>query len=458
MIAQRHSRWIVTSFSILLLLSSSSSFAVGYGIYDARTQGLGGTSVAMANTNNAYFYNPSILAFHYEDEDHTRDGRVTPVAILEYSEATKSAYELVDKDVDTKFDNAVAAYNALPTTQRAADALVFSSELEDLAEKIQDQDLNIDSYVGFGVSEVGELGGGSFFIGSRIIGGGTTDIPESDRELFDQYNEVLEYFASDGQSGVFYPELVQLGCPDALDQRFPVDGDGNRLLDPLTNSPLINENCDLNEPSDEFTSSAQFRGALITEVGVSSAKLWQWRNFLIAGGFTPKVMMLKTFDEDRRVSDDDFNVDTTLETELFFNLDLGVSIQYAERYRLGLAVKDVLQKSFKTELENTIELTPRSRLGFSYMHDYFIVGADIDLEKIESFSENLARQDFSLGVEVPFYNIVAVRAGYRVDTKGNFKNKFNLGLGFSWRRFSIDAAYSSGDKESSYALQGGFAF
>ncbi|HSC66892.1 MAG TPA: conjugal transfer protein TraF, partial [Cellvibrio sp.] len=112
-----------------MALLSMPGLAISYGVYDSRALAMGGAATAVGNHAQAAFYNPALLAFHEEEEEAGRDGRVyLPSIIVQVSEATESAVDAADDELDVQLSAAVDAFNSAPTTTSAG--LVADSATE----------------------------------------------------------------------------------------------------------------------------------------------------------------------------------------------------------------------------------------------------------------------------------------------------------------------------------------
>ena len=153
----------------------------------------------------------------------------------------------------------------------------------------------------------------------------------------------------------------------------------------------------------------------------------------------------ESHDEYDNETKDEFDSSDEEESELYFNLDLGVAATVADAFRVGLAVKDLRRKTLVTAEGREVTLEPRSRLGLAYFDESWRAGLDIDLAKTANLRRNGSRQDIAMGVEYSVLSNVHLRAGYRHDLEKSVDNQLTFGCGWRPGRFALDLAYSGGD-------------
>ncbi len=423
--------------------------AISYGVYDSRALAMGGSATAIGSYAQAAFYNPALLAFHDQEEEAGRDGRVyLPSILVQVSEATEAAVDAIDDELDTRLSGAINGFNATPTSQSAGQVAASAQDLSDALDDIANQDLNIDSFIGFAVSEPSNREGGAFYLGTRLIGGGLANVTDADSALLDDYIDSMNQVAA----GV---------DPAAVAAQYP---------------QLINANGQLIDPTSTLTSNADISALAISEWGMAMAKQFEWRDYAIAVGITPKLMRVDAFRDTADFNDsldsaeegiDEFS--DTQATHITLNADFGVAATIKEHYRVSLTLKDAFEKSFTTTQEPdpvtgepapdlSVTLSSRSRLGIGYVNDNFSVGLDYDLGEAKPMANEAGTQELSLGAEYVLFNSLALRAGYRNDQTGLRDNLISGGIGYQWKRFVVDIAYASGGDYRGGGLQLGWTF
>lgn len=430
----------------LLALSAVPASAVSYGIFDARGLAMGGTAVAAGNTSQAQFYNPALLSFHDKDEDDSRDGRISfPNIVVQLSDTVEQTLDAADDELDEQLRTAVNNFNGLRTAENAGAVAGVSRDLRDLLDQLGNQDLSVDAFVGFSVSEPSKREGGAFYVGVRALGGGRADISEADRNLLDQYIQAMEAVAAGGDIGSIDPALL--------------DETGN-----------------LRDPVDELTSSGDVSALTIAEWGVSLAKEFEVDGHDISFGITPKLQRVDAYRETLDISSGITGTDDgtrrfsdSKKTHITVNADVGIAALIEDHYRLSVAVKDVIAKEFSTAPRidpdtgevlpaQIVQLKPRARLGFAYVTDVLTIGVDFDLRESTPLANEAPSKDLSLGIEYIAFDRLALRAGYRED-QTNFRSSVtSAGIGYQWKRAVLELGYAASSDYEAGSLQFGWAF
>jgi hypothetical protein len=430
----------------LLALSAVPASAVSYGIFDARGLAMGGTAVAAGNTSQAQFYNPALLSFHDKDEDDSRDGRISfPNIVVQLSDTVEQTLDAADDELDEQLRTAVNNFNGLRTAENAGAVAGVSRDLRDLLDQLGNQDLSVDAFVGFSVSEPSKREGGAFYVGVRALGGGRADISEADRNLLDQYIQAMEAVAVGGDIGSIDPALL--------------DETGN-----------------LRDPVDELTSSGDVSALTIAEWGVSLAKEFEVDGHDISFGITPKLQRVDAYRETLDISSGITSTDDgtrrfsdSKKTHITVNADVGIAALIEDHYRLSVAVKDVIAKEFSTAPRidpdtgevlpaQIVQLKPRARLGFAYVTDVLTIGVDFDLRESTPLANEAPSKDLSLGIEYIAFDRLALRAGYRED-QTNFRSSVtSAGIGYQWKRAVLELGYAASSDYEAGSLQFGWAF
>lgn len=399
-----------------------------YGIYDARTLAMGGVSVASANNDNAQFYNAALLAFNDEIEERTMDSRIwLPLLAAQVSDSVIEIEEVSSDDLARSISSSIFDFNALPDAQAAQAVVDATSSLDDALDKLDDEDLNGDLYVGMGLTEPGKFQGAGFFMGARLLAGGRSTVSEADRAILAAYQDGLSFIASGGTEGEARPELFD------------------------ANGALI-------DPNSSFDSTASATGVAITEIGVAMSKQLHVFGNQIAAGISFKVLDIETFEDVERIVDDRIDVDQNSETETNVNFDVGLVKEIADNWRIGLAVKDVVPHNYKTSLGTIVRLRPRPRIGASYQSGRLQIAADADVIQNEPLGDEQPTQEAAIGAEWTLGSRTRLRTGYRADIRDNRDGVVSLGAGVLWRRLVVDLAYARGGDAEAAALQFGVAF
>lgn len=436
--------------TLLAACIAQPALAIDYGVYDARALAMGGTTLAVGDTAQAQYYNPALLAFHKGDEDKTRDGRIYfPTMVVQASDTADSAINAVDDELDSKLSNAVSSYNSLRTAASAGAVATSATDLRKVLDEIANKDVTINGFVGLSVSEPSDHEGGAFYIGARVIGAGTSKVTDTDLALLDDYISAMN-------------ELSAGATPQAVAAKYP---------------NLVNANGTLKDPTKTLSSSADISALVISEWGMAAAKEFTFWGQAISFGVTPKLMRVDAYRDDANFNtssatslDDTINqFSDTKSTHITFNADIGIAAIIAERYRVGIAIKDIAAKDFTTHQavdpitgaarpDLIVKLRPRSRMGLGYVNENFSIGVDYDLKESTPIANEAPNQDLSFGAEYRLFDSLALRLGYRQDQTGVRENASSAGIGYKYRRFVMDIAYSQSPDMKAGGLQLGWTF
>ena len=416
-------------FIVPLMVISSIANAISFGIYESRAAAMGGVGVAAGNYENAIFYNPALLSFHNEKEDDSRDGRFFfPIVTGQYyEEALETADDVADLGIEDEVEAAVAAFNADPQGGAAGVSAVVA-DLESALVQVGNRDYVADAFAGLYVSEPAKREGGSFYIGTRIIGGGRAEVTDEDFAILNDYQALMGIIGGGGTPG---PEFDYL-----------IDADGNLI-----------------DPTDGITSRYDIGAVAITEVGLALSKEFPVYGVDVAFGITPKARRIDVYREARRATDTDIDFDENAKAYYSANVDLGVAVELWDHYRIGLAVKDLVPESYSSE-ENSpdVVLEPRSRLGLAYANDWISFGVDVDLVENTSVAGETATQEWGAGLEWNPFGTVDIRLGYKQDMLGERSDVMSGGFAWSLSFFAMEAAYMTSDEMEGGAIQLGIAF
>lgn len=400
--------------------------ANGYGVYDARALAMAGTAVAVGNVNQAHHYNPSLVAFHKGHEDRTQDGRHTLALVANrISDGARSAAQAIADDLEGELSRAIDQLNDVPTTEAAEVGIAAAQELEQAMHELNNEVIEADGYFGYSVTLPADGEGGAFFIGSRVIGIGTSSIADDDFDLLEDYIEALHYIATDGAEGAPHAEL-------------------------------FNEQNRLYNPSSRIQSSASGIGIVQTEIGVSGAKQWPLWGLPVAFGVAPKLVHLQSFGESWRTVAGEFDSNSVNQRALYFNMDVGITALLGQHYRVAIAVKDVRSKTFTVAANQKVQLQPNARLGVAYDGSQFRAGLDLDLNKHTNPQTGLDQRKLSVGAAYQPLRAIELRVGYQHDLELADDRRSTAGIALKLGRMSTELAYSHGASGDGAALQVSF--
>ncbi len=403
----------------LMLAFSPLTYANSYGIFDARGLGMGGVGMSTGNLRTGHLYNPAVLAFHHGDEDRLNHGQHTLTVVLgPLAGSAESAVDAARDDLESRLDDAVSSFNTAPDLQSARRTADAAADLQRLLEDVEGEDLAGEAYAGYTVTEPSDRSGGAFFMGVRTLGGGKAAIAAEDLALLDDYVTTLS------------------------------------SADPSTLNPdYLNDDGTLVNPLDTLSSSARTRAIILAEVGVSLAHQLRFLDQPVAVGISPKVVRARAYDDQWTAFEGEFSSTGYVDDSTFVNFDVGVSWEIDQRYRLAIAGKDVINKSFSTDDGLEVELSGRYRAGISYFSRDYVIAIEADLLGIPSLTPDLKRQDVSIGAEYEFGTFLDIRAGYRIDARNNFGDLMTAGVGLEFGLVTVEFAVAAGSEDRSAALQ-----
>lgn len=437
---------LLKTASLSAAIISTTAAAGGFGTYDPRSQAMGGTAVAIGSVDMAAGHNPALLGLYDEDEDKSRNGRYyLPYAVGTLAEVAMDAIDILDQELDIVFDESLDLYNDNPNQANAAIASQAASNLEQGLKDIANRDITFSAFIPIiSVAEPSKKGGGAFYLGSRIEGGGVSYVPDDDIELFDEYVAALDNVANGGDWRDVNCDVFNLE-PDA---------NGDIICSQYDSAPPA-----LRDPFDEIDSNAHIRGLIINEAAVAAAWGFDLDRMRIAIGVTPKAMQVRVFDEYRDVNDEEVETSFTFKPHLMFNADIGIAIEFDMGVRLAYVGKDLFTRNFATGPgQETIKLNSKHRMGIGYIQPSWQIGLDYDMQAGTPNATEQTGQFLSLGGEYTLFNRVALRAGYRYDADNKLPAVTSFGIGANWLRTFINLSYQSSKEEQGAGFQLGFAF
>jgi len=425
----RYLKFLVKTGCALVCLSFPlHALSLGYGIYDARGQAMGGAGVASAGWHSAQYYNPSLLALHRQREDDSLSGRVVfPNFVVSIDASAEDVADAAQEDLDQRLRAAVNAYNADSSAINAAAIADNARELDALLSDLANEDVGAEAFLSFSVSEPSLFEGGAFYIGVRTLGFASSVIPPEDRGLLADYITALDIVAEGGDTASIPASIV--------------DDTGNLL-----------------DPTELFNSTADLSSMVISEWAVAVAKRFDVFGQGIAVGVTPKVQRVDVFRETTDFDADELDFLDSQETAINLNADLGVALELFDHYRIGLAVKDIVPETFTTQNDLVLTLEPRPRLGLAYVSERISIGVDMDLQENAAVAVEAPTQEAGFGIEVLPLKSLALRLGYRHDMTGVQSGVASAGLGYRIGRAVLEVSYVNSSDVKGAGLQFGWLF
>ncbi len=435
---------LALSFSLTAITASAQSFSS----FDPRSMAMGGVGVAIARPDTATFFNPALLSLPRESDSFSLQAPYIGARVFD------------PDDFEDSLDSTQAAIDALDATIRAINNSLTADSFSNLARDTTtlnnalidlDQDL-VHFEVGAGLSggRPDEKLGIGVFIGGRVNANGRFNY-EDDQVLADLAEDAttidncIETPANCNNPSLNYI-VLQVGT--------------------ITNPINVNVTFD---PNTDLTSTADIRGVLITEAGVSFSH--SYNGFAL--GITPKYVNIETFDYRATIDDadtDSFDGDRYVRSYSNFNLDLGVAKAVSDKINVGLIVKNVIEKKYDTVQKELLSnalydirggaiiIRPQARAGIAYQGDWVTLAADLDLTKNRATGFEQSSQQLGLGAEFNALGFLQLRLGYKSDFEDSDRSTASAGLGVAFLGAHVDVAISGNGDEIGGAFEFGFAF
>lgn len=390
--------------------------AATFGSYDPRSLAMGGTGVSHANIDHAAYFNPALLSVAQEDDDYSLLIPTIGIRAYDPDEVLDAVEAHQDGNYETALSDSIDTFNnAAP-----ADKPALAQEVSDDAQRLLDsyeimsgKSLDFEVHAGVGMAIPGKGLGMAVTASGRVMGGIVLNLSQADKDLLQKYID-LDPSVYDGST-----------------------------FDPA-----------------DLTSTATVRGASIIEGGLSlSHEFESLGNWSI--GITPKTVRVDTYDYEVAVEESEIDEDTGKLSYDDTNIDIGVAKRISEGWKVGLVVKNVVKKEYKTVLGNTIVLEPTARLGISHHTNWTTLALDVDLtENDRTGLTGEKTQYVALGMEFEL-SLVQLRVGARHNMSAEADRESNMlsaGVGLYVVGFHVDAGVARNDDEVAAAVQLGFQF
>lgn len=424
--------------TIAVSLFSAQTFAASFGVFDPRSLAMGGTGVASGDASNASHYNPALLAATHEDDDFSL---VLPTVTIGISDPNdlEDAFDAYDTaNYEIVLDNAIATYNAsvdaTALKANAAAVATASQNIKDGVNTLSNKSVVFNANAGVLLAIPSQSVAVSVYTAGRAVGGANLNISAADNALLQDYIDTLACIANPATVNLADIIACDSGATDVLND---TDGTFNST-----------------DTANTLTSTANIRGAVISEVGVSLASKFESLGGLSIG-VTPKSITVDTFDSALGIETGNIDIDAGRKSYSDANLDVGLAMNITENIKVGLVAKNIMSKEYKTILNNTVNLEPQYRAGVAYQNDWILLAADVDLTENEGFGFENKSKNAAIGVEFDIFDTAQFRAGY----SHNLSNETaaddgiaSIGVGLSPFGVHIDLAVAS----SNAGIQGGF--
>lgn len=423
-------RSIIPSMAMAILLGAAiPSQATQFGIADPRALAMGGAGVSAADGLTALALNPALLAT-------AADGRRFAIGLPIYSTRTVDAgelegdlYRLALPGQTMRLDigdlNVSIAAGDVPQSQ--LDAARVAARLTDFGNVLlptSDKSLDSEEFVGAAMAIPDRKLGIGIQVAKRTEYAASYLRSPSDPALLSSLSALAAAYAASGDPA----DLTALRA--AMD----LDADG-LLDDPALGSRL------------------RVRGLVLDEVSVSLATRLGWLADIDVG-VTPKLVRATTIDYEVVAHQVQAEVDLKRDLRRTdgVNLDLGLAKSFDNDIRAGLTVRNLLRKSYATAGGDRIILEPQARAGISHHGKRSTVAIDLDLGENEHVGLGNATQFMAVGFEYGL-GLVQLRAGYRHDLKGRYKDAASAGFGTDIAGLKLELGIAGNKNEVGGSVQ-----
>jgi len=438
----QHSKALTTAIGAAMMMIYGAAQAAPFASFDPRTMAMGGAGVAVGNAGSAPFFNPALLAVTAAEDDFALELPIIGARFYDPDDFTDAMDNFQDSTVMEDLDAAIAAFNAAPgdTTAMRSALSDLDGELIKLGSKPLQGELGAAMVVGIPSKKFGVAFSAS---GSATFGG---IVNYKDSPIFATLDNDL---------------ATLQGCIDALDYTncqslTYVDGSGNVTFGTAA----------------DVASSVDVRGLILREVALSFSREVELGGQTFAVGVTPKYVNATVLDYSANVEtsdDDDFDGDDYTYDYSHFNMDLGIAKDYANGWRTGFVVKNLLSQTYDTYRMNTatgqkektgnsIKTSPQARIGVSHQGKLYTLAADIDLTANDPIGYEGKSRYVALGAEFNAWDWAQLRVGYRANTEDSNRNVWSAGIGLSPFGAHFDLAVSGNADEVGASMQLGFRF
>lgn len=362
--------------NILVATIAAISSVASVGVMaDARTDSMGGASVASSDYLAAAGSNPALTTQYRDNDDF---GLLVPSLTVEGSDPSKITDVDFD-DYDEWLNNLSYELGSMPQYAPAVD-----NAKENLTSLLQE----MDGTATLDLSAIVALSIPNQYLSATVFAGGKAHLITG----------------------------------------FDLNEDDITLIENATSQADL----------DGLQSSANIVGAAITEVGIALGKTFAIGDRDWSFGVSPKMQKVETYNYQASYAnydEDDFDAARYSNEDTNFNMDLGVSTKFGENWTFGLAVKDAISKDYDTVtidgVQHTYKVSPQATAGIAYNTRLFTAAFDLDLNEREHFAMGDERQFARLGAEFNAWDWAQLRVGYRHSMTGNLQDAITAGIGLS---------------------------
>lgn len=362
---------LIAGFSATVPFASAS-----YNGFDARSTAMGGTGVASAHFGVAPLVNPALLA---TSRSQDKISLIAPSLGAQVSDPAN----LIDG-----FDDVKSAWDRLESAIGTGNEAQAAGKLGDMVAGLSGE----NAYANVGLAMVLAVPDDSLPIALSV----NTWAKGNARALVSQSD--LEY------------------------------------LEGVANGSII----PVEEDLDKLTSRAEGMAALITEYGVSIARPFTVGDIPAGVGITPKIQRIETWNYNVAINNydsSDLRDGNWQHQTMSANIDAGLFASPTPGWMVALSAQNLFENRVKTREVNGYQpafvIRPQLTAGTAWQTGPVTLGADIDLTPVSNFQYIDKNQYAAFGAEWRTADWVQLRAGYRLDMRGNDRRVVTGGVGLS---------------------------
>lgn len=356
------------------VVASLSNVHASTNSFDARVAAMGNTGVAAAKFGSAPLINPALLA------KTPADGKLSLIAPALGAHADDEGH-LIEI-----FDDVKPAWDKLDSAIKAGNAASAAGELNDIMAGVAGKSANASLSVAMVLAVPDESLPVALSINSWGQGTARGLVSQSD----------MDY----------------------------LEGVSNGSITPMP------------DDLDKLTSRAEGMVALVTDYGVSIAHPFTVANVPVALGVTPKIQRIETWNYNVGINNydsSDFKDGNWQRQTLSGNIDAGFYADVLPDWTVALSAQNLIQNRVNSQEVNgtrtAFVIRPQVTAGTAWTKGSITLSSDVDLSPVSGFENLDKRQYIGAGAELRAAEWVQVRAGYRVDMRGNDHRVFTAGLG-----------------------------
>jgi hypothetical protein len=434
-----------------LVLASFNVAALPFNSFDPRSMAMGGAGVAVGDAATAPIYNPALLST-VDTKEKFSISLPIGVQISDQNKLGQSVNDFQNGNFVDNFNTASNNFNTTPTyaklTQVQSSMTALSNQLSTLSDKTIAVDGGAALVIGVPKQHYGwaiytnataSVGGTFYYKDASVVSAWNADANSIKNSCFDANGNLLTVLSAGA-------------CQTALNATTYIKLDTTNPA-----SPTLTQTFD---PKTQLNSTLNFRGAIIGEAGFSLSNQFDFGQG-VALGITPKIVSATLIDYSQNINNASTNSNSVSGSDYtakynMFNLDLGAAKKYANGWRAGFVVKNLVPytldfKNRDVATGNQLNLKPLARVGGSWENTWSTVALDVDLTRNDPAGLGNASQFVALGGEVRIWKLMQLRAGYRADLANSSNSVASVGLGLGF--LPIDIAVAGNQNQVAASMQ-----